>query len=80
MTDRNDSEAWARANLELSSAEHTGKSSITWVARLEVDGLAFERRARGEIRRRDSLRQRAADAVVSDYLDYLDSIERAAGP
>ena len=80
MMDREESEAWARDNVQLSSAEHTGKYSLTWVARLDVDGLVFERRARGDGRKRDSLRQRAADAVVSDYLDHLDSVERTARP
>ena len=79
VDDRHDSEAWARANVQLSSTAHTGKSSITWIARLDVEGLVFEQRARGEVRQRDSLRQRAADAVVSDYLGYLDSIDRTTG-
>ena len=78
MTDRADNEAWARENVHLNSAEHTGKYSLTWVARLNVDGMLFEQRVRGDGRKRESLRQRATDAVVSDYLDYLDSIDRTA--
>ena len=78
--DRKDSEAWARNHVQLSSAEHTGKYSLSRVARFDVDGLVVERRARGDGRKRDSLRQRATDAVVSDYLDYLDAVERTAGP
>jgi hypothetical protein len=48
VTDRADKEAWARENVHLNSAEHTGKYSLTWVARLNVDGMLFEQRVRGD--------------------------------
>lgn len=68
-------EAWARQNVHLFSAGFHGKSSITWIAQIKVEGQVFEHRVAGAIRRRDSLRQRAAEAVVGDYLDWIERTE-----
>jgi hypothetical protein len=65
-------EAWARENVHLFSAGFHGKSSVTSVAQITAQGQMFEQRARGEVRRRDSLRQRATDAVVRDYVDWIE--------
>jgi hypothetical protein len=71
-----EAEAWAREHVHLFSGEFHGKSAITWIAQLTADGQLFEQRARGEVRNRDSLRQRATDAVVRDYLDWIERTNR----
>jgi hypothetical protein len=65
-------EQWARAHVRLFAAEQHGKAAITWAARIDLDGQVFERRERGDFRRGEALRQRATEAVVRDYLDWVE--------
>jgi hypothetical protein len=64
-----DPEAWARESIHWVSRKrgHFGRS---WVAQIRVDGLVFEGQAEGPIEKRDALRKRAAEAVVSDYMEF----------
>jgi hypothetical protein len=66
-----DAEAWAREHVHLDTTDHH-KNGLTWVATIKADGLTFEGRAAGTARKRDALRQRATDAAVRDYLDFVD--------
>jgi len=66
-----DPEAWAREHVRLDAAQVTGKYAITWIARLDVEGLIFEHRERGDFRKRRALRQRATEAVITEFLEWL---------
>jgi hypothetical protein len=60
--------------VHLFSAGFHGKSSVTWIAQIKAEGQVFERRVEGEVHKRESLRRQAADAVVRDYLDWIERI------
>ena len=63
-------ELWARAHVTFAARhDRTGRHGIRWVAEIKVGDLVFEREEFGDHRKRDSLRERASDAVVRDFLD-----------
>jgi hypothetical protein len=63
--------AWARTRVRLSPRhDRTGHHGIRWVATLHVDNLLFEHEEFGDYRNRESLRRRASDAVVQDFLNW----------
>jgi len=68
-----DPESWARSSVRF-DATTEGKTGIIWIARIEAHGQLFERREQGPVGKRDALRARAADAVVSDYLAFAERI------
>lgn len=70
-----DPEAWARGRVTW-DATVEGKEAITCIARIDADGQLFERREQGLIGKRDALRKRASDAVVRDYLDFIERTNR----
>jgi hypothetical protein len=62
---------WARTRVTLSPRhDRTGHHGIRWVASLHVDNLLFEHEEFGDYRHRESLRRRASDAVVQDFLNW----------
>jgi hypothetical protein len=67
---RPDAEAWAREHVAYTTTDHH-KNGLTWVAQIKADGLIFEGRATGPAPKRDALRERAADAAIRDYLDFV---------
>ncbi len=64
-------EAWARKHVHISWT-HSGKHAATYIAQIKVDDLLFEGRASGLIVKQDNLRRDATEAVVRDYLDFID--------
>lgn len=71
--DRNlaDAEAWAKDHVHFVFGPTSGKRGVTWIAQIHRNGLLFERRASGQVGRRESLRRRAANEVVRDYLEWV---------
>ena len=66
-----EAEEWARKHVHYVFGPTHGKRGVTWIAQIRRESLLFERRAVGEVRERDALRSRAADAVVRDYLEWV---------
>jgi hypothetical protein len=66
-----DAEAWAREHVHFLTGARSGKNKAIWIAQLNTEGQPFERRVTGEIRERETLRTRAANEVVNDYLDWV---------
>ena len=64
-------EAWAASHVTLQSRhDRTGRYGIRWVATIKIRDLVFEREEFGDLRKGESLRQRASDGVVKDFLDW----------
>ena len=66
-----DAETWAREHVKLVFGPASGKTGALWIAQLRTDTQLFEARAHGEVTKREVLRQRASDAVVRDYLQWI---------
>jgi hypothetical protein len=77
-------EGWGDAQAAVRERVHVtctprGKSALVWTARLQADGQVFERRVEGQaLNSQNTLRSRAIDAVVADYLDWVNRTHSGA--
>jgi hypothetical protein len=64
-------EEWAREHVHYLTGAWSGKNKAVWIAQIKADGQLFERRVSGKIVERDTLRARAANDAIADYLDWV---------